>query len=234
MSSSAFFIEAAAKIVSGFFLRLRRPGDGARGHDDGKCDGGTNKKLEHSGAPCVADGWRASARRPGELVVFLDDRCRKRRSGGKGALTARRGSSCNLTGHPHQGNAACLCTLSRTGIARNARVRDIAGRGGAVLGIVERVRAIMMTPQAEWPRSRTNPAMPLRHPIRRHSRADPGAGAAHRRLADRRLHAVSVRADRRRRRLCLDLRCGLCGGAGGRSFWRQNSADSAAIPGRFA
>jgi hypothetical protein len=44
-----------------------------------------------------------------------------------------------------------VCTLSRTGIARSVRVRNIGDWGGTVLGLVARIRAIMTTPQAEWP-----------------------------------------------------------------------------------
>jgi hypothetical protein len=71
---------------------------------------------------------------------------------GKSALTARRWVIwATYQDAPGHGNAACLCTLSRTGIARGAPVRNIGGWGGTVLGLVERVRAIIMTPQAEWP-----------------------------------------------------------------------------------
>jgi hypothetical protein len=39
---------------------------------------------------------------------------------------------------------------ARAGIARSTRVRDIKA-GGTVLGLVARVRAIMMAPRTEWP-----------------------------------------------------------------------------------
>lgn len=61
------------------------------------------------------------------------------------------GHGRNLTGHPNQGK----CGVAVHAVPDGHCPERAGGRhwrlGGTVLGIVERVRAIMMTPQAEWP-----------------------------------------------------------------------------------
>ena len=147
-SSSAFFIEAAAKTVTDWLLRSDRRYRAGGDDDDGR-DGGTNEKLEHGGAPCVAPDARSVRVPTGDLVVFESDRGRKRRSGGqRRAYGAPWVTSGNLTGAP-PGKA--MCRTPHAGIARIARVRDSGGERGTVLGLLERVKAIVMTPRTEWP-----------------------------------------------------------------------------------
>ena len=165
-----------------------------------------------------------------ELVVFVNDRGRKRRSGRqKRAYGVPWVASGNLTGRPRRWQCGG-CPHARA--LPGPRGCATLAAGGTVLGMVERVRAIMMTPQAEWPAVAARIRRCPRAPIHRHPGPDPGAGAAHRRLADRRLYAVPGRADRRRRRLCAELRDGLCGGAGGRSPGAEIRRASVAIPAR--
>ena len=148
----------------------------------------------------------------------------------KARLRRAAGRSCNLTGPPPARQCGVPVHVVPAGIARSARGARHWRSGGAVLGIVERVRAIMMTPQAEWPviANESGDALAIRYVailalIPALARLIGGwLIGGYTPFLSALIGAVVGYA--------LDLRCGLCGGAGGRSFWRQNSAASAAIP----
>ena len=132
-SSSAFFIDAAAKTVKDCCCasdrRYRAGGD----DDDGR-DGGTNKKLEHIGAPCVAQDARRMRALPGDLVVFLNDRGRKRRSSGR-----RHAYGVHL-GRVRQPNrrspAKAMCRQPHGHCPELRGCGDSGGERGTVLGLV--------------------------------------------------------------------------------------------------
>ena len=196
---------------------------------------GTNKKLEHDRRSMCRRRLRAH-RAPGRRArgFSWNDRSRKRRSGRQ-----RRAYGVPL-GRVRQPNRAPLarqcgevCTLSRTGIARSAPVRNIGGGGHrAGTGCAHQGDHDDAAGRMACGRGRIGDALALRYV------AILALIPALARLVGGWLIggytpflAALIGA---RRRLCAELRDGLRGGAGGRSPGAEIRRRSAAIRVRCA